>query len=382
MTRRARIASRFLYVTAALEVACVAVYAVAIVIHTNEYSHARLLDGGEVFLLCVVCGWMLSGIVLFLLDFIQDKTWRLHFSTRYQAFSEGFVTLMLWGVLTVGVLLGLTLYLMHSSVGHLRILRLRAVDVTPLAGTGDSGNLPLAEHGAADREGDQSYLQGLDNVIALDFRGDPHRVFSQPIVGLSDMLTLPGQVLVVAGSRLLRSTPRAGFAVVAELPAPGFRFGQHSTDRGLMPGVILFGAIGGKGVAYRLTPAGQYSKVVETPEPIRAASACFDSTAIFVGDKLVLLTPGHRPRVLFEVGPGFGAVGSILARSAPKTAEGDCFFLLATADQVFLLQHGVASLLIAGLGGELRADSASPADAILMDGKRHVAVELHFPQSR
>ena len=61
------------------------------------------------------------------------------------------------------------------------------------------------------------------------------------------------------------SSTRAGFAVVAELPAPGFRFGQHSTDRGLMPDVILFGAIGGKGVAYRLTPAGQYSKVVETP---------------------------------------------------------------------------------------------------------------------
>ena len=190
------------------------------------------------------------------------------------------------------------------------------------------------------------------------------------------MLALRGMVLVVSGRTLGRSNGAGEFAKVADLPVEGLRFGQRAGIGGQGAEILLFGRNGDAGLVYGLKPDGQYLKITELDRPVTAAAGCYESTVAAVGDKLYAFVPGREPMLLFKTPLATGEIVSVLARTG--TEVGGCMYFIATADGVFALEGGVAHILVAGMGGELRATDEYPFAAYLADARRHAAVRISF----
>jgi hypothetical protein len=263
---------------------------------------------------------------------------------------------------------------------RLRIAHESVVDVEEIKALRAFGGIELpSERTALMKVGSLDYILTPDNVVAVQdysayFDESRSRVFKNPVKDLTDMLVLPNMVLVVSGRTLGRSDGEGEFAKVADLPVEGLRFGQRIGINGQASEILLFGRAENAGVVYGLKPDGQYLKIAELDRPVTAATGCFESTVAAVGDKLYAFVPGREPMLLFKTPLASGDIVSVLADSG--TEAGGCMYFVATADGVFALEGGVAHILIAGIGGELRSANESPFGAYLADARRHAAV--HF----
>lgn len=258
---------------------------------------------------------------------------------------------------------------------HLQIAHEDAFEVNEVEALRSLGAVELPAERAALMEQDRTtYVLTKDNVIAIGRDGSRALVFARPVADLSDMLALRGMVLVVSGRTLGRSNGPGEFAKVADLPVEGLRFGQRTSDGDLSSEILLFGKLGEGGVVYGLKPDGQYLKIAEVERPVTGAAGCYESTAVAVGDKLFSLVPGRQPELIFKTPLASGQIVSVLALSR-KFGDG-CLYMVATADGVFGLQDGVAHILLAGVGGELRFYEGYEKGAHLADARRHAAVRI------
>jgi len=201
-------------------------------------------------------------------------------------------------------------------------------------------------------------------------------------------------VLVVAGRVLGRADGAGKFVKIADLPVEGLRFGQRVSKYGVASEILLFGQANKRGVVFGLRPNGEYLKITEVNAPITAVTGFLKSTVIATDGKLVCLTPGQKPKVFFQVPRGSGPIISLLACPPRDEQFENTLFLVATKDGVFGVEGGHAYLLLAGIGGELRATGlprlaawstglnirSSPDlpryAAWLTDGQRHTAAML------
>jgi hypothetical protein len=125
-----------------------------------------------------------------------------------------------------------------------------------------------------------------------------------------------------------------------------------------------------------LQATGKYSKVADTEQKVVGATGCATKTAIAFDNEVIQVEPGYKPVTIFRVPHGVGPVTSVLARY-----DVDCIYLVAVRNGVFLIQRGVAYLLVAGLGGNLFAPENCLYDFVLTDPLRNAAVVVRFTQS-
>lgn len=350
---------------------------------TSDADRLPALDAARSVLLASVGVGALATflVVMFALPVHEgmDRLKRRFPGNRVAVFAEilrSTYKVVLFSVLPIGVVFGLMnalfLFLHAPSTSDLRVTHLDAIEIheVPIIGAGAySYNRPNARVVG-------NYLAIKDNVIRL---GLPvGLMFAEPLSTVDDIEASNDNLFVVAGRDLLAVTDGPVVRRIAELPIPGMRFGRRVYRGGLMPELLLSGNDGTRGYVYEFYPDGTYVKLADTDANIVGAAGCMDTTAVAYREHVVQLRPGYHARLLFRVPQSSGPITSFAARLATGGESADCLWLVATRNGVYSIQDGAASLLIAGVGGNLSVNEDKTLGFQLTDPNRNVSLQISF----
>lgn len=147
------------------------------------------------------------------------------------------------------------------------------------------------------------------------------------------------------------------------LPYSGARLARSVQDGA----VYLFGGIQGDHRLYRFIDDGTFQVLLQTPEPIVAATDTKDAVLAATA-KLIVRVAWPKPVLLFKAPaePGWGPIVSLAAAD-----DGLIFF--STPGKVYALRGGVALTVVSDSGGSLRMRGDR---LFVFDGKRRLLYAL------
>jgi hypothetical protein len=219
------------------------------------------------------------------------------------------------------------------------------------------------------------------NAGVWDLWGHPtQRVVRSNAGEISDYVVRNGDVLLtIVGTNVYEVGPEYQ-NLVAELPFAGMRFGQIKRSYGAASSLLLWGNHIAKSYVYELRADGHYAKLVDANGELFGAASCDDRFYAATRTDVFQLRAGFEPVHLFHV-PGNDPVTSILARGDEFDGGEFCILLVATANAIYALQGGVATMILAGMGGNLGAIEDENLSFTLVDYNRNAAAEVWFEQT-
>jgi hypothetical protein len=227
------------------------------------------------------------------------------------------------------------------------------------------------------------YLAIGDNVVWLG-SFPATRIFSSPLAPISDIHLRNNKLLIVTGDDLIRvdDDPQVG-ALLAHLPLAQMRIGLITQPEGFDVPLLLTGNDDTNGYVFELYGDAKYTVLLRADEQVVGAAGCMDDTAVAFADRVILLRKAAKPRLLLQLPSGGAPVTSVFARMIGGTDPSSCVWLIATKNAVLADRGGIATVLIAGLGGILSEDgdpgpSANDANTrfLLTDNERNTAVQV------
>lgn len=195
---------------------------------------------------------------------------------------------------------------------------------------------------------------------------------------LSDILKRESKLFIIAGrDLLLADLSGETVARLASLPFAGMQLGQRKRSFGAASELLLFGNDGGQSFVYELRPNGSYAKLMDGEGEIVGAAGCHDRTLVAFEKRVLALRPGHNPTVEFQA-PGADQITSLLVRLTTIDGTDQCTLLVATANAVYAVEDGLATMLILGLGGQLSADEIQDSGFQVVDVPRSIIIGVTF----
>lgn len=204
------------------------------------------------------------------------------------------------------------------------------------------------------------------------------RIFTSESEVVSDLHTRGSDLFIIVGSDLLLARPSSEtVARLARLPFAGMKLGQRKRSFGAASELLVFGNDGNQSFVYELNPDGSYAKLMDGEGQIVGAAGCHDRTLVAFDTRVLVLQPGYNPTIEFQA-PGSDKITSILVHHTTIHGSGQCTLLVATANAIYAVQDGLATMLILGLGGQLSADENQDAGFDVIDAPRNSIVGVTF----
>jgi|HubBroStandDraft_1064217.scaffolds.fasta_scaffold04263_6 hypothetical protein len=226
-----------------------------------------------------------------------------------------------------------------------------------------------------------TFLALGDNVISIA-AFPPLPLFKEPVEPISDLLSRGDELLVITGRKLFQIDRAGNVGLLARLPLDAMRLGAFAEPRDVSAKILLTGNKENAGYVFELTSEQEYSKLAELDAPVIGAAGCLDDVAIAVADRVLLVSPGRLPRLLFRRPQNDPPFTSIRARWVEGMTP-PCLWLFATQNQIYLHQDGLNLLLATGLGGLITdtsldaiPDGAPSLRFTLLDAPRRTIVDL------
>lgn len=344
---------------------------------------------GSAVVLSIVLDLLLALVLFFLfpvaLNWLSGRTRERETTNRllkwfFIGVPIGIPVLLIAGVVVLGVLRIVSVPDPHDlDFVHVNIAR---VEISPLIR--NLGSYSLDRPNAHLSGG---YLAVGDNVVWLGAFPAP-RLFSSPIAPVSDIHLRGNKLLIVTGDDLIRVGDNETGELLAHLPLAQMRIGLITEPGGFATPLLLAGNDGAIGYVFELYGDVHYTELLKADEPVVGAAGCIDDTAVALADRVVLLRKGFKPRLLLQLPQGGAPITSVFARIIGQSNSPSCVWLIATKNAVFADQGGIATLLIAGLGGILSDDgdpASGPDDGnvhfYLTDNERNTAVQVSLTKS-
>jgi|GEM_PF-4926503 len=212
-------------------------------------------------------------------------------------------------------------------------------------------------------------------------KAEPSQIFTSENEPLSDILKRDSKLFIIAGrDLLLADLSGETVARLASLPFAGMQLGQRKRSFGAASELLVFGNDGDQSFVYELKPNGSYAKLMDGEGQIAGAAGCHDRILVAFETRVLALQPGHNPTVEFQV-PGSDKITSILVRQTTIDSTDQCTLLVATANAIYAVQGGLATMLILGLGGQLSADENQDAGFQVIDAPRNSIIGISFEES-
>jgi hypothetical protein len=347
---------------------------VALPVLSDARDTLGMVLSGNIF---VLVAWLALTLVWILLEKLGCRVTLPSWINFNYVFLAPFV---LWSVLGIGY--AFMQFIATPSGEQVRFTHLGAVQIQSLGFTSWADGTSMAHnHPRVVVEGflpNHGYVALQDNVMRVG-KTERQLVFPKPIAQVGDIHYREHTLLVISGDRLYSvHEDDSKAAWVAQLPIKGMRFGQRVNASGTDSSLLLTGNKEENGAVFELRANGKYSKLADTEQKVVGAAGCGTKTAIAFDNDVIQVEPGYKPVTIFRVPHGVGPVTSVLARSEWLVYDGNCSYLVAVRDGVFLIQRGMAYLLVAGLGGNLFAPEELLDDFVLTDPLRNAAVIVSF----
>lgn len=254
------------------------------------------------------------------------------------------------------------------------IIRSERVTVTPVENASLLVYLNLSRQSVASvaRTYHGPLILEKDNICYLN---GVSRLLKNPAPQLSDFLPVSSGkehgIFLISDDSLGWISAEGRIENRISLPFKSMKFGivkdLHDTSSQLMDSESMLLIFGGENPSaiFLLKRSGLYSKLIETYKPITAAALCSDELYFAMNGSLLLLKFGHQPLLVTVVPENLHdkKIISIVPKAYRRSRNEKQFarseFYFSTMDAVYMFSHGIAEMLILGLGGYMRPDKDS-----------------------